>query len=451
MRTTLNTDELTLTKCVWESKRRTKDRSTPINKIYEAAYNGTPCYCLEEVSTGNKMLFDMRKDVLHKMTRDTNRLGTIRVDMRPANGMCYFSMSKQRKGTPKQRVMMSQYLYGRYRGNYLREIRRDNSMIGHINLSDTVEDLRSSNIYKLSEPVEYTAERRIWRDGNYIYIHQFKNDVLDIVDYHPVLLALLQTPSICSYGIDQYKNGGAVRSGYTILASNKIHERLKLHTLVYLFFTKYQEYGDVNSFLAHLDKERDSLNADSHCIDHFTGDIHNQCMWNLWRMSIAGNSGKNRTTKMFKLPYKIYGAIDHRSGECLVEYNFHEIKHLYKCSLDSEDELVSFLNIKMGKTLITAKTKVSVIRQTDGVLHGCSVRTPKELSEATGENSVLRDFTLDYSHAMELLRLNAEQPEVFTPLVSIDKRGIPVGQLADMLSAYFGSTVEATVTPADQS
>lgn len=74
MRTKLNVDELAITKCVWESKRRTKDSSSPINKIYEATYSDTPCYCLEEVSTGNKMLFDMRKDVLHKMIRDTNRL-----------------------------------------------------------------------------------------------------------------------------------------------------------------------------------------------------------------------------------------------------------------------------------------------------------------------------------------------------------------------------------------
>lgn len=207
----------------------------------------------------------------------------------------------------------------------------------------------------------------------------------------------------------------------------------------------------MNSFLAHLDKERDSLNADSHSIDHFTGDIHNQCMWNLWRMSRAGNLRKSNLPRLFNPPYRIYGAIDHRSNECLIEYISHDTNRLYKCVLGSEDELVDFLRIKMGKAPITAKTKVSVIRQTDGVLHGCSVRTPKELSAAHGDKKVQRDFAMDNSHAMELLRLNADQPEAFIPLAPMDKRGIPIDQLADMLSAYFGSKVEATVTPIDQS
>ena len=411
------------------------------NIIYEAVCDGEPCYCLEHIPSGRVALFDLDRRIYNLLRKDIDKRGAVTVYTN--SGCCYFTIRIKGRNVP-----LSQYILLRHEKKSVYKTRNTKMVVNKANTSYAVDDLRRKNIYDTSKPIEVTPSRRVWSDGSRIYISLARSERPFITDYDPILLEMLQTPSICDFYIDRDTRGNPT---YLVIGKNKTFSKIRLHIFVYLFFTKFRDYRTAKSFLAHLNDDRATLSNDNHMMDHFNGDTYNNCMWNLYHMSGNSNRCKGCLTQLFNPPYQVYGAIDHTSGECLIEYVSYKKSRLYKCSLDNEDELIDFLRVKMGRASITAKTKVSVIRQTDGVLHGCSIRTPKELSAANGHKRVQRDFSMDNSHAMELLRLNAEQPEAFIPLAPMDKRGIPIDQLADMLSAYFGSKVEATVTPADQS
>ncbi len=382
---------------VFRSKKET-------NAIYEATCDGEPCYCLEHLPSGRMALFDRDRRVCNLLQCDINK-GNAAV-VYPNHGRCYFNISIRGRS-----VQLAKYMMCRYNKQSVYQIRNSKAIIDSITTNPTVYDLRRKNIYDTSRPIESTPSRRIWSDGSKIYIQLKKTDKPFVTDYDPALLGILQTPSLCTFYVHKKRKECAIHN-------ERLFTNIKLHTFVYLYFTRFKNYRNPQDFLKHLDDERAALYNDNYSIDHFNGDIHNNCMWNLSRMTWQGNKKKFNRVSLFYLPYELYGAVDHRTGEYLVEAIHNDISNFYKCK--SESELNDLLVVILGKCKLTEHTKV--------YFNGRQEQTPRDLLASNGNKPVERDFNTDRSHAEMLLRLNREQPEWFTLWNEIGS-GIPVGAL----------------------
>lgn len=369
------------------------------NVIYEATCDGEPCYCLEHVPSGRMALFDWDRRVCNLLQRDIDKRGTVVAYLN--HGRCYFSI--RIKG---RKISLAKYMTCRYNKQSVHRIRNCKMLVDNINTSPSVDDLRQRNIYDTSEPIERTLFRRVWSDGSKIYIQLEKADTPFVTDYDPVLLDILQTPSLCTFYIDN--------DGYLVIQDNKVFSKIKLHTFTYLFFTRSKDYGQVQRFFEHLDDERVAISNDDYTIDHYLGDVHNNCKWNLSRITRGENATKLDLTSRFYPPYEFYGAIDDRTGEYLVEV-IDGVAHLYKC--EGIAELNDLLFVILGKSALTKHTKI--------YSNGRQEQTLRELIVADGNKPIERDFQTDNYHAEMLLKMNREHPDLFTPWTVIGN-GVPL-------------------------
>lgn len=377
------------------------------NAIYEAACDGEPCYCLEHVPSGRIALFDRDRRICNLLRHDIEKRGTI---IAVLNGRrCYFSIKIKGRYVP-----LTKYMTCRYNKQSVHKICNFKAIIDSINTSPTVDDLRSKNIYDTSKPIESTPIRRVWSDGSKIYIQLKKTDKPFVTDYDPVLLDILQTPSLCTFFLKKDK---LKKVKYLSIQSNKVFSCIDLHVFVYLYFTRFKDYGQIKSFLEHLDDERAAISNDDYTIDHYLGDVHNNCKWNLSRIKRGENAAKLDLTSRFYPPYEFYGAVDDKTGEYLVEVT-DGIPHPYKCK--SITELNDLLSVTLGKSKLTKHTKI--------YSGGRQMGTPSDLISANGSKPIERDFQTDNCHAEILLRMNRERPGLFTPW-NVIGNGIPVKAL----------------------
>lgn len=372
------------------------------NAIYEATCDGEPCYCLEHVPSGRMALFDRDRRVCNLLQRDIEKRGTLVADIN--HKRCYFTIHVKARN-----ISLAKYMMCRYEKQSVHKIRNSKMVVDNFNASLTVDDLRRKNIYDTSKPIEKTPFRRVWSDGSKIYIQLEKTDTPFITDYDPALLDILQTPSLCTFYIHKERKE-------CVIYNKQFSINMKLHTFAYLFFTRFKDYGHAKSFFEHLNDERAALSSDEYSIDHFNGDIRNNCMWNLSRMTRHSNKKKYNRVSLFYPPYEFYGAVDHRTDEYLVEAIHGDISHFYKCK--GESELNDLLAVMLGKCKLTEHTKVYGTAGQE--------QTPRDLLVVNGNKPIERDFRTDRSHAETLLRLNREQPELFTPWQEIG-HGIPMG------------------------
>lgn len=403
--------DITKQKEIFRSKRET-------NAIYEATCDGEPCYCLEHLPSGRMALFDRDRRVCNLLRRDIDKRGA--ASSRVFGKSYYFCLDDG--------IMLAQYLLGRYNHQTYKTIQKKNRMrVGRIYCDNIIEDLRSNKIYDTSKPVELTASRRVWSDGRYIYIHQFRNGVVDTIDYDPLLLAFFQTPSLCSFGVESH--------GHTIIVSPYIQNRscrTRLYSIAYIYAYKFCDYTNLEDLLKHMNDERARLTEngapDGYSIDHLNGDTHNNCLWNLSRMTQKENRLKGKITSTFQLPYELYSSVDHATGQYLLEIVCENIVRFYRC--ENATELNDFLRVLMGMSTLTKNTKMYSLSEHDGTERYAQVPTPRDLKFANKNVPIKRDFRTDNYHAEMLLQMNREQPELFTPW-NVIGNGIPLKALID--------------------
>ena len=145
------------------------------NAIYEATCDGEPCYCLEHLPSGRMALFDRDRRVCDLLQHDIDKRGPVVAFLN--HGRCYFTIRIKGRS-----ISLAKYMTCRYNKQTVHRIRNCKMLVDNINTSPAVDDLRRRNIYDTSKPIERTPFRRVWSDGNKIYIQLEKADSPFVTD-----------------------------------------------------------------------------------------------------------------------------------------------------------------------------------------------------------------------------------------------------------------------------
>lgn len=239
--------------------------------------NGKTCY----FDKSDKALRAVKRVIKNSCSITTNEYGAFKIHP-----------SKKRK------YYLSQYLYGVYHGKPLSWVRN-----GRVNFLDRNRcNLTSANLSHTHANEPENINRRIWRDGDYIFLYHKKSGKVYFTDYEEELFKLLCNRRILwGYLPDLGRLRATVMDPKTKRKMDGF--TFGFHTLVYCYYHYGARY---RNFIGCIRKMQKDLQKNGLAIDHLDSNQEDNLAWNLSLMTRSQNSLKNNFSSRIRFPFFIF-------------------------------------------------------------------------------------------------------------------------------------------------
>lgn len=400
-------------------------------QVTEVERDGLPYYQLIHTPTGKRVEFD----------HDEKKVEAIREYMGRHSVPLYIRKDAQTFVFPKSKktgepvLALAALLFAVGKGVPISEVRKFRIQHAHGTfIEEGVENCHADNLASTGEPIHSNNSREFTvvaiGGQQFISLHLRAYGVTTFMDYSPELLDFLATPNNFSFGVSA--------DGRIQAQTNQNGYNPYLAQVVYAFGEGRLNKDNFENIQEILNEMTEGRMLD---VDHLNGDLANNCLLNLSLMLGTTNTAKKDMASLFYYPYDTYWAYDKRTGEYLIEFGLEPCPGAgfqtayYKCA--DERALLNFLETMLGRLRLTDKLTGAIIAH-DGQF--VVLPTPKGMTEKC-EGKAPRDTVADISHAMELLRMNEETPEVFRSWKIVKERPI-LHEFAAMLGR--GAVVKIT-------
>ena len=196
----------------------------------------------------------------------------------------------------KKEYNLAQLLYSAYTGRSMAWIRQ-----GEVKCLDgDHRNLTKSNLVHTKEDCADNATRRIWHEGEFIFILHKSSGMVFFCDYEPELFDLL-----CHHSMLWGYQADTNRLQITVFRERRKAKDLKfrLHTLVYAYY----HYGArCTNYIGAIRKIQSDFGKHSLSLDHLDNMHENNCIWNLSPMTSSQNSTKASTSAKIRYPFFLY-------------------------------------------------------------------------------------------------------------------------------------------------
>lgn len=394
------------------------------NIIYEAEYNGEPCYLAAHVNYEHKALFDYDKKVLNTVIGKIKRDGAYVCDHKKKCDIFKF-----RSNGKKPSITLRYILFGKYNGIAPSKVKEMEIDISDDSLQKyNISDLRSCNLYDAGECRPYTDTRSIEIISNpndendkYIFItyHDVTPERIERYDYSEELYEMFTKNKYCNISTGKGNGRGTAvvhyahkKDGYCIVNLARFVAVYKYH------FGRYKNRkGSVKQFIRDFKKLNDNI-PDGYEASHVNSCKTIGCMDNLMFMNWKTNNRLDNHIKFIDGSYKVFTAVNDKD-EILIEYiapDFSEngtIKFRYfKCP--TPEDFLSWQNTLLGKEPLTEHLSQITFRSRTGqlwqTLSPCGMRLTGLVNDDTASVNE-PDFWEWVEHKNALLRM---QDSAFT-------------------------------------
>lgn len=258
METTKTTEFPILGKIEYESPNKT-------NVIYEAAYRGLPCYCIQHIPSGHIEIIDHNKAILNAIITKIKRCGALVCEKKSKQHLLKF------RGTEREHnISLRLYVFAKYRHIELKEIRGKKIVMHDSTLAaNNVADLRKCNLYAAGDfrPIKPNSTVEIMYDQEnaekqciVVKVHKQDGYVTEIYPYSKELYEML---SSSKWGCLQYcKDNGRLAIGVHSQKTKDGYKLVNLSRFVLLYSTHFHKYckrnGAVKQFIRGFSKLSES-------------------------------------------------------------------------------------------------------------------------------------------------------------------------------------------------
>ncbi len=191
---------------------------------------------------------------------------------------------------------LSQLLYGVYHHKPMSWVKA-----GRVNFLDgNTSNLTKANLSHTHADEEDNINRRIWREGEYIFLHHKKSGQCYFCSYTPVLFDLL-----CSHRILWGYQPDMGRLQATVIWKKRKMKGFAFgfHTLCY---ASYHYGAGKNNFIGRVKQMQKDFSAAHLSVDHLDDNQANNCIWNLSPMRKEQNAGKKDILGCIRYPFFFY-------------------------------------------------------------------------------------------------------------------------------------------------
>lgn len=285
-----------------------------IIKFYASRIEGEKVYCVKHIPSGISACFEYdtgaRDAIRNEMKRRSRQL---RVKRLKTVGVLEFAGSDG-----SSTLTLAAFLYAYYRGISTEELKKTGVQIMH--KQETIsnrkmEDCRERNLYSTGDLVMDTPHRMIsiTDDGKYIRLYLRANGVTEYLNYTPELLNLIGKPGNVSFGVSSGK-----RTQVWMTSRGSETRSVYLSALAYAC---YHMGVNEHNFVTRMPEIMNEFKLKGMEIDHVNSDIHNQCVWNLAKVTANCNAVKHERFARVKPPFYLYAAVTD-GGEYRIRYGY---------------------------------------------------------------------------------------------------------------------------------
>lgn len=344
--------------------------------IFEATYNGEPCYSIEHVPTGHKELISYNPQILTQIIKKMGRVGSLSIrKTRSGNIGLKFQSTRREKG-----ISLRLYVYSKYKDIPPQKMRQKTIKLYNDSLLEYgIIDLRESNIYDSCTFLPTNECRNIEIISvcgqEFIRISIGQAPLVEYVDYSPELYTVLSTPYLCKYFC--LRNN---RIGVSIRYKQRYGKRkmMTLSRFAYLYANNFGRYaqlkGSIIRFLGDIPRLTQELKKE---VDHVNSNKTISCYNNLLSMDSKLNRQKYDFFKDFQLGDVGVFAVTNAKKEVLIEYRSAAgINEYFKCI--TPKDFVDWILVHLGRSEITKNLRVAYQGEETGVTLAEKYKCPKD-------------------------------------------------------------------------
>ena len=437
METTKTTEFPILGKIEYESPNKT-------NVIYEAAYRGLPCYCIQHIPSGHIEIIDHNKAILNAIITKIKRCGALVCEKKSKQHLMKF------RGTEREHnISLRLYVFAKYRHIELKEIRGKKIVMHDSTLAaNNVADLRKCNLYAAGDfrPIKPNSTVEIMYDQEnaekqciVVKVHKQDGYVTEIYPYSKELYEML---SSSKWGCLQYcKDNGRLAIGVHSQKTKDGYKLVNLSRFVLLYSTHFHKYckrnGAVKQFIRGFSKLSESEHRQA---AHINATKWNGGNGNLVWMEEDVNRAMSNLITHFSGDYEIFAVADHEAG-ILIEFLSHGQKHYYRCN--SASEYLDLQSVLMGKCNLTKNLCMNQITASGAI----SIPTPKETyqegkTECTHNEDMIAAYWEWNNRRDSLIDLYKGNPDSFRDW-GHKAKGIAIQDVPELINLFMGEVIKA--------
>jgi len=385
------------------------------NIIYEAVYQGLPCYCIQHTPTGHIEIIDHDRAILNAIIIKIKRCGALVCEKKTKQLFLKFH------GTEREySISLRLYVFAKYERMELKEIRGKKIVIHDSTLTENnISDLRKCNLYAAGDfrPIKPNSTVEIIYDPENaenqciaVKVRVRNGYLTEIYPYSGELYEIL---SSSKWGCLQYgQDSGRLTISVHFQNTKDGYKLVNLSRFVLLYNTHFHKYskrnGAIKRFIRDFSKLCDGEHREA---AHINAAKWNGGYGNLLWMEESENKSMSNLITHFSGDYEIFAAAD-KDSRILVDFLSHGQHHYYIC--DTPELYLDLQLVLMGKCNLTKNLCINQIAES-GTMH---IPTPIEVykDEKKGQDhkvDVLTDYWEWSKHRDILLDHYKRNPDAF--------------------------------------
>lgn len=436
METTKTAEFPILGKIEYESPNKT-------NVIYEAAYRGLPCFCIQHIPSGHIEIIDHNKAILNAIITKIKRCGALVCEKKTKQPILKF------RGTEREyNISLRLYVFAKYRHMELKEIRGKKIVMHDSTLAaNNIADLRKCNLYAAGDfrPIKPNSMVEIIYDQEnaekqciVVKVREQDRYVTEIYPYSEELYEIL---SSSKWGCLQYcKDNGRLVIGVHCQKTKDGYKLVNLSRFVLLYNTHFHKYsrrkGAIKQFIRDFSKLSDD---ESNQAAHINAAKWNGGNGNLVWMEEDVNRAMSNLITHFSGDYEIFAVADDNAA-ILIEFLSHGQKHYYRCN--SASEYLDLQSVLMGKCNLTKNLCMNKIAASGAI----SIPTPKETyqerkTECTHNEDMIAAYWEWNNRRDSLIDLYKSNPDNFRDW-GHKAKGITIQDVTELINLFMGDVIK---------
>lgn len=346
------------------------------NIIYEAVYQGLPCYCIQHTPTGHIEIVDHDRAILNAIITKIKRCGALVCQKKTKQSILKFPATDR-----EHSISLRLYVVAKYEHMELKEIRGKKIVMHDSTLAENnISDLRKCNLYAAGDfrPIKPNSTVEIMYDPQnaenqciVVKVHVRDRYVTEIYPYSEELYKIL---SSSKWGCLQYgKDNGRLTIRVHFQNTKDGYKLVNLSRFVLLYDTHFHKYSKRNGAIKQFIRDFSKLSDGEHRqAAHINAAKWNGGYGNLLWMEESENQSMSNLITHFSGDYDIF-AVANEDSRILVDFLSHGQHHYYRC--DNPKLYLDLQLVLMGKCDLTKNLYIDQFA-TSGAKH---LPTPKEI------------------------------------------------------------------------
>ncbi len=420
------------------------ESSNGTNIIYEATFQGLPCYCIQHTSTGHTEIIDHEKAILDAIITKIRRCGALVCEKKTKQPFLKF------RGEGREHsISLRLYVFAKYANIALKKVRNKKIVQNDDTLSvNNILDLRKNNLYAAGDfrPIKPNSMIEIMHDQKdaekqciVVKVREQDRYVTEIYPYSKELYEIL---SSSKWGCLQYcKDNGRLVIGVHCQKTRDGYKLVNLSRFVLLYSTHFHKYCRRNGAVKQFIRDFSNLSEN----EHRQAAHINAAKWNggngnlVWMEEDVNRAMSNLITHFFG-DYEIFAVADDNAA-ILIEFLSHGQKHYYRCS--SASEYLDLQSVLMGKCNLTKNLCMNQVASSGAI----SIPTPKELyqegkTECTRSKDIIAAYWEWNNRRENLIDLYKGNPNSFRDW-GHKARGITIQDVPELINLFMGDVVKS--------